>query len=266
MPGTSPTPSGAALVRTVSRRLNRLSWVGGATGSVVAFCVVGFLIPIVLDPSEHERLGLINAPVLVVYFLVAASVGTWLSNRRFRDALAWLVEERAPSEREHRLTLSLAVDGAKLNAASWVLGGVVFFAVNAVAESWEFAAFVAATAWVGGETACALDYLMSERILRPVTARALAARRPATRIGLGVRSRLAMAWALGTGVPLLGVLVVAAVGLYQARRRDRLPRRRGAVPRRRGLRRRPARHLLRGGCDRRPPDGGARGPGAGRAR
>jgi adenylate cyclase len=75
---------------------------------------------------------------------------------------------------------------------------------------------VAATIWLGGETMCALIYLASERILRPVTARALAVRPTDETVAPGVRGRLTMAWALGTGVPLLGVLVVATVGLTKS--------------------------------------------------
>ncbi|HEY8769443.1 MAG TPA: adenylate/guanylate cyclase domain-containing protein [Thermoleophilaceae bacterium] len=72
---------------------------------------------------------------------------------------------------------------------------------------------VGATVWCGGETTCALIYLASERILRPVTARALAVRPAASNVAPGVRGRLVMAWLLCTGVPLLGVLVVSVVGI-----------------------------------------------------
>jgi adenylate cyclase len=69
------------------------------------------------------------------------------------------------------------------------------------------------TVWLGGETTCALLYLVFERVLRPLTARALAARPAAAAVAPGVRLRLVTAWLLGTGVPLLGVLVVGAVGI-----------------------------------------------------
>lgn len=182
-------------------------------GAVVVFFSIGFLIPIFIDPGDRNALGLLNAPVLLGYFVLAAAVGTWVAFRRMSEALAWLVDERAPTAREHHLTLRLAADGFRLNALTWFVGGVALSAFNAATHSWELAAVVAATAWLGGETGCALDYLVSERILRPITARALAARLPDRNVGLGVRWRLAMAWLLGTGVPLLGVVVVAVVGL-----------------------------------------------------
>ena len=60
----------------------------------------------------------------------------------------------------------------------------------------------------GGETTCALNYLIAERILRPVTALALQARPATGMVAPGVRGRLTGAWLLGTGVPLLGVVTV----------------------------------------------------------
>src|SRR5206468_5904303 len=123
---------------------------------------------------------------------------------------------RAPSEHEHELTLGLAVYRVRLIALGWAVAGVAFSVVNAAAQSVGFATVVAATIWLGGETTCALDYLASERILRPLTARALAAPGPARVATLGIRRRLAIAWALGTGVPLLGVAVVGLVGLTKS--------------------------------------------------
>jgi adenylate cyclase len=58
-------------------------------------------------------------------------------------------------------------------------------------------------------------YLLAERIARPVTALALAGGDPPReRCAPGVAGRLTMAWSLGTGVPLLGILVLAAASLF----------------------------------------------------
>jgi adenylate cyclase len=208
--------SGASLVREVRTRLRWLGWIAGAAGAIVVFQSIGFLIPIFLDPDRRFDIGLLNAPVLVAYLLVAGVVVTRHGERHLARALAWIVEGRAPDDREHRLTMMLAVHGVKIYALGWLVGGIVFAALNGFAESWGFAAVVAATIWLGGETTCALVYLASERILRPVTAAALAARAPSASVAPGVRDRLLFVWALGTGVPLLGVLVVGIVGLTKS--------------------------------------------------
>jgi adenylate cyclase len=205
--------SGAKLVRDIRRRLTWLGWGAGAAGVFIVFQSVGFLIPIFLEPDRREELGVLNAPLVVAYALATGFVVTRHRDRHLVRALGWIVDERPPNDREHALTLGLAIHGVKLAALAWIVGGVLFAALNGVVESWGFAAVVVATIWLGGETTCALIYLASERILRPVTAAALAARQPSESVAPGVRDRLLFVWALGTGVPLLGVLVVGTVGL-----------------------------------------------------
>ena len=58
-----------------------------------------------------------------------------------------------------------------------------------------------------------MGYLLAERIIRPVTVLALAGSRAPEQAGPRGCGRLAMAWSLGTGVPLLGVLIVATAGI-----------------------------------------------------
>ena len=206
-------PSGADIARDVWRRLMRMGWIAGVAGAVVVFNLVGLLIPIFIDSGERVELGLLNGPLIAGYILVAGVITMRISRKKFDARVQWLVEEREPDEEEHRLTLRMATDAAKLTALTWGVAGALFFTLDAAVHSWEFGAVVLATVWAGGETASALDYLLSERILRPVTGRALAERLPDGPVAPGVRRRLGMAWSLGTGVPLLGVLVVAAVGV-----------------------------------------------------
>ncbi|MEX2194109.1 MAG: adenylate/guanylate cyclase domain-containing protein [Thermoleophilaceae bacterium] len=201
------------LVRDIRLRLTWMGWGAGTAGAAVVFASVAFLTPIFIDEGEQPDLVLFNALAIAIAIIVEGVALTWHSNRHFPAALGWLIEGRAPDEREHRLTLGLALYGVKLMASGWAAAGVLFALLNGVAHSWEFGAVVGATIWLGGETTCALIYLVSERILRPITALALAARPAGATVAPGVRARLVMAWALGTGVPLLGVLVVGIVGL-----------------------------------------------------
>lgn len=203
----------AALVRDVQSRLTWLGWMAGIAGSAVVFASVAFLTPIFIDEGDDPELILLNALAIVVSIAVEGIVITRHSNRYFPAVLGWLIEGRAPDEREHRRTLGLALYSTKVMGSGWAVAAVLFTVLNGVAHSWEFGAVVGATIWLGGETTCALIYLISERILRPITARALAARPADATVAPGVRARLVMAWALGTGVPLLGVLVVGIVGL-----------------------------------------------------
>jgi adenylate cyclase len=202
------------LVSAVRRRLRLIGWAGGSAGAAATFIAVGLFFP-ALGGSVHvnQTSGWVNAPVILAFLVVVGYTQARIRGRHLEDALRWLTEGRPPDQREHRLTLGLAAYYVKLDALTWVVAAVSFAVLNGVVYSWGLAAIVAGTIWFGGETTCALDYLLYERALRPVTARALAARAVDSTSAPGVRPRLAMAWLLGTGVPLVGVFVLGAVGL-----------------------------------------------------
>jgi adenylate cyclase len=208
--------SGEELVRQVQARTSTLGWATGILGALVVFAAIGFLIPIFVGPAELAELAVLNGPIAAAYLIAVGTVVMHLFRRRITGTLEWLTEERVPDDSEHRRTLRLALYSVKLDAIAWVLGGVLLSGVNLIAHSWQLAAVVGATIWLGGEMTCALSYLASERTLRPITARALAARPTGASVAPGVRARLAMAWVLGTGVPLLGVVVVGAVGITES--------------------------------------------------
>ena len=199
----------------VSRTARRLKLIGmgiGAVGASVSFVAVGLMFLALGGSNEvNVRSGWVNAPVIAAFLIASALLFIPFRRRHIATALRWLSEERAPDEREHRLTLGLAVYSTKLDALAWSAAAIFFAIFNGLLFSWGLAAVVAATIWFGGETTCALGYLLYERALRPVIALALAARPPGTMIAPGVRLRLAMAWLLGTGVPLIGVIVLGVI-------------------------------------------------------
>jgi adenylate cyclase len=206
----------AELVRQVQRRLTWLGWIANGVGTGIVFISIGFLIPVFLDQADMGELALMNAPVALAAFVIAGSVLTRQTSRHRARTLEWIEEGRPPDEREYHLTLGLATYAVKLLALAWAISGLALSLLNGFAHSWAFAAVLGPTLWLGGETTCALVYLASERILRPVTACALAIRSPEGTVAPGVRGRLVMAWALGTGVPLLGVMVVGVVGVTKS--------------------------------------------------
>jgi adenylate cyclase len=196
---------------SVHRRLFWIGWLANGAGVVVVVATVAFLIPVFLNDAS-ETYGVWQLPVIAVLFVTAGVFLGWYSRRYQRVALAWVREGREPDEREHRLTLRLAYSEVIATGVIWVLAGLVFGTLNAVTETLGFGAVVLAAAWLGGETTCALYYLLLERALRPVTALALSSRLPDKPVAPGVTDRLLFAWSLGTGVPILGVIVVGVVG------------------------------------------------------
>lgn len=199
----------------VGRRLKLIGMGSAALGAVLIFAAVGFLFP-ALGGSRtlNVRSGWVNAPVILVFLAGSAFLYPRLRRRHLTEALRWLHDGRAPDAREHQLTLGLTTYLVRLDALGWSVAAVVFALFNGLAFTWGLAAVVAATIWFGAETTCAFAYLLYERALRPVMALALAARPTGSTTAPGVRARLAMAWLLGTGVPLIGVIVLGVIGAF----------------------------------------------------
>ena len=199
-------------VNAVARRLRLVGWSAGLIGTAVVFVAIGFLIPVFYDPSERDDIGREALPWVLGFAMLGGAAITWLFGRDAKSALAWIREGREPDEREHHMTLQLATRAAMLDAIAWWVGGI-FLGALMVHHSLGFAAVVTSAIWLGGETCSAVLYLLYERILRPVTALALAVREPERSVAPSIRNRLLFAWSLGTGVPILGVLVVGVVGV-----------------------------------------------------
>ena len=196
---------------SIDRRLFWIGWLANGAGMLVVIAAIVFTIPVFLDDGT-TTIAFINVPLVVVGFVLAGLGLGWHSRRTQAAALGWIADGREPTAREHRLTLRLAWSEVLATGIVWAVGGVFFGVIN-TPESIGFGAVVVAAAWLGGETTCALYYLLLERALRPLTALALDARLPERPSAPGVSNRLLFAWSLGTGVPLLGVVVVGVVGL-----------------------------------------------------
>src|ERR1700719_4402275 len=179
----------------LTKRIKLIAIGGTAVGAMVTFAAVAFLYPAVGGSLKvNFTSGWVNAPVVLAVTGLFGVVYTRSRRRHASEALRWLQENRPPDEREHRLTLGLATYHVKLDALGWSLSAIGFGVFNGLVFSWGLGAVVAVTIWFGGEMTCALDYLLYERALRPVTALALAARATGTTAAPGVRLPRAMGW------------------------------------------------------------------------
>ena len=222
---------GSRLVEAVSRRVVLNGLVATMAGVVVVFVAIGFLIPIFYDPAERGDLFWENLPYALAVIVIGSAATPLVTRREVSSTLAWVREGREPDEREHRLTLNIASRLALVDVSLWWLGGLLFGLLN-LHHSLGFAAVVTSAVWLGGETTSAILYLLYERALRPVTSLALMAREPERQRGdskvvtrlagkfgsfaPGIRTRLLFSWSLGTGVPILGTVVVGIVGLTKS--------------------------------------------------
>lgn len=142
--------------------------------------------------------------LLLIYFAISGAGLTWLTTSRLA-ALDWLAEDRRPTDHERRETLLLPRRFAGLTMLAWLGGAIVFGISGRVGgDDWRRVVRALTGSMLGGLTTASMTYLLIDRVLRSAFARVLA-RGPAGVQTLGVRPRIALAWWLGSGVPLLGI-------------------------------------------------------------
>ena len=202
------TESGAELARRLRTRWFRLEFVAVVIG---AFVVLAFLhrLHSAENPSHPSHAVLSGTLELMAYLLVSVPIAWAWRERRTGYLWSWLLENRTPSARERDLVLREPLRELVVPAMVWAGAAVVFGAVTTATDSIGSGLEHVLTITLGGITTCALIYLATERLLRPVTARALAANPPKRPVGPGVEGRLVTAWGLASGVPLLGLALLA---------------------------------------------------------
>jgi adenylate cyclase len=194
-----------------------------AIGATLAFVYLSFVAP--PQPSASEGAGLRGVlhqlGIVPVYFLLAVVVGHQVGARAFRPVERWLADERAPTEEECALVLSLPLRTAAMGGAAWLLAAVVFGVQTATHHPAIYVAGVVLGILLAGLTTTGITFLLVERALRPLFARALAGDtqpgpRPVATRTLGAAPRLLVSWALGSGVALVAI-AVAFLGRGESR-------------------------------------------------
>ena len=202
--------------RTVVRRVGLRFATGMIAANLVGAAVV-FVFAILVVPdlgprrSEPDPLQL-NVTTLGVILAVAVPAGYGWSRRVADAGQRWLEIGREPTARERELVLRHPLRQLRIHAALWALAAVAFTAVNAPSSEERAIVFGVVTT-LGGLTTCAVGYLLGERILRPVTARALASDPPTAPVLPGIASRIVLSWVLATALPVAGVVAASAAVL-----------------------------------------------------
>ncbi|TNY35392.1 adenylate/guanylate cyclase domain-containing protein [Thermomonospora catenispora] len=175
-----------------------------------ALVVLLFTMLIVPTPEAgSDRLHLVNLVVFTAYVIAAVPVGLLLGERFFRRVRRLVEAEGVRDERDRFVLLYGPLRLMSLHLALWAIGTAGWVAINAP-FSVPLALKVGIAGALGGLTTCTVVYLLTERILRRAVVTALRAEVP-RRTGLpGVVARSMLAWALGTAVPLLGLVALAS--------------------------------------------------------
>jgi adenylate cyclase len=199
---------GDELARDVEQRLAIFGATANLFGATGVLLFLLYLAPTTLSDAQIEEIADLW-PLFAVYMAIALPMGyVFITRRPFRPIAEWLrAGGPAPRELQERV-LHYPRNWALAASVPWMVGALGSFAFTARIDVSVAAAGSLGVA-AGGLTSCSLQYLVVERIMRPVTARVLAGGPPPGTGAAGVGTRAAMAWMFGSGVPFLGIVAFA---------------------------------------------------------
>src|SRR6202171_5709254 len=177
-------------------------------GGALLLVTVAFPVPSVFtDAPLWITLGVGPA-----YTALALVVGTYWITRRTVNALRWSIEERTPTRDDQRNTFLAPWRVAKIHLILWGVGAALLTTLYGLANSAFIPRFLFSVGFSGVVVATAC-YLLTEFALRPVAAQALEAGRPPRRFAPGIMGRTMTVWLLGSGVPVVGIMLAAVFAL-----------------------------------------------------
>jgi len=205
---TSPRSDGGGA--RLERRVRGWLATANFAGAITVFLYLTLAAPDgggVDDPNA----GQVTA-AFVLYLVLSVVVGGPLAHRLVAPARRSLGADRPATAEEQRAVLDLPWRMAVLGLWFWLAAAVLFGALSAShGDPGRQVARVVAGVVLGGMAAGTVSYLLLDRVLRPVFAATLAGGSPPSSRSVGIRKRIVLSWALGSGVPLLAI-AAAPVG------------------------------------------------------
>lgn len=179
-------------------------------GIAVSLLLNGFAIPV---PSVFtDAPAWLTWVVVPSYMVLALVFGTgWITTRIVRS-LRWAIEERVPTRTDQENVFRAPWRVAKMLLLLWGTGTALLTLLYGLQNSAFIPRFLLAVGFPGIVVATAC-YMVTEFALRPVAAQALEAGRPPRRLAHGVMGRTMTVWLLSSGVPVLGILLLAVFAL-----------------------------------------------------
>ena len=179
-------------------------------GIGVALLMVAVAIPVPSIFSDAP--AWLTWAVSPAYLASALVVGTSWITARVVASLRWAIEERAPTRTDQRNVFLAPWRVAKMILLLWGGATVLLTVLYGRYDSAFIPRFLLAVSFSGIVVATAC-YLITEFALRPVAAQALEAGRPPRRLAHGVMGRMMTVWLLSSGVPVLGIILLAVFAL-----------------------------------------------------
>lgn len=151
----------------------------------------------------------VAAPVYVVIALTGGWI--WVDKRIF-DRLHWKTQDQPLTPEEQRHAILAPGRVALVAVGLWVMGALLFLMLYG-SVSYSYIPKLAFGICFGGIILSASSYSIVELALRPATAVALEGGMPSQRQVPGVMARTTVSWLLGSGLPLIGIILGVLLAL-----------------------------------------------------
>jgi adenylate cyclase len=206
---------GKALCDRAKRRFSIVLPVINLVEAVLTYVFIVYVVPFPHHRNEH----LTTAVAMVIVTALAWITCELWGRRTFKPVQRWLLRGDQPDRAEQTRVVRVPLLESGQTLVIWTLVGAGFGAFSTVefGDSAGVGALVAAMVVIGGLVASALTYLAVERIMRPVTARALEHSTPERPLVPGIAARIYLAWEVGTAVAVWGIAVAAIAYLAGAK-------------------------------------------------
>jgi adenylate cyclase len=205
--------SGRNLARRIQVTLT-ISLVGAnLVGAAIVFALGLWVLPYP-EVEDQDRALVMNVIVAGALMLVFTPLGSWWGLKRLRAARQWLEQDIEPTPEERKIVLRGPRRIVGVHLIIWSFSALLFAGLNTI-YSLEAAGRVGTLIAFSGISVSAFVYLISERQLRPAAARALAAGIGERRLGPGIKIRTLLAWAMGSAIPVFGLMTIAISTLVE---------------------------------------------------
>ncbi|BBX15500.1 hypothetical protein CRI77_23385 [Mycolicibacterium duvalii] len=146
--------------------------------------------------------------VVPAYMVSALVLGTSWITSQIVGQLRWAIEEDPPTRTDQRNVFVAPARVAQMLLLLWGVGTALLTLLYGLHDTAFIPRFLFAVGFPGIVVATAC-YMITEFALRPIAAQALEAGRPPRRLAHGVMGRTMTVWLLSSGVPVLGILLLA---------------------------------------------------------
>lgn len=186
--------------------------------NLIGICVATLVVTVAFPtPSVFDAdVALITFIAVPVYIGAALIIGIFWATMRVMNDVRWAIEDVVPTPENQRNAFLAPWRLTRVLLTLWGVGAALITTLYALVDSDYIPKFVLAISF-SGIVVSASCYLFTEFALRPVAAKALEAGDPPDRFAQGVMGRIMLVGALGSGVPVLGIFLAAALTLILRR-------------------------------------------------